>query len=457
MKKINARDFQTIYGDLKQLIGAKINQTTIINSRCFLFSFSMIKNEQLFISLEHQNSYVSLIGKVDSISTVICNTNDVLRKYIRESYIVNIEQVNNDRIFKFTLQKSNDLFEKEKYILIIECIPQRPNLIITNDKNIILYASHYTGLAAQRSIIQNFEYVAPSPIQLREEEIKPLNDIKILAVSDYETAVKKRAQEKYEPLFKHIKIRIKSLEKKLGVLNDSIEDATKKKIYINHGNTILMLADDIEQIKKYVKENNIKYDDSLSSGENANNCFKIYKKSKRTIEMNNIEIEKCRNEISYLTYILNSCAYMDESEMFALANELLPHKYAQDKKHIKTVSIGLLDYKGTQICFGKNSSTNDKLTFSIANKNDTFLHIKDYHGSHIIVRNSNPNSDTLLFAAELALVLAGKETGEVYYTIVKDVKKGRKPGLVNMLSYKTILVQNVREESKSIIKNYKNI
>ena len=457
MEKINARDFQTIYSDIKQLIGAKINQTTVINSRCFLFSFSMIKNEQLFISLEHQKSYISLIGKVDSISTVVCKTNDILRKFIRDSYIVNIEQINNDRIFKFTLQKANELFEKERYILIIECIPQRPNFIITDENNIILYASHYTGLTAQRSIIQNFEYIAPAPIQLRDEEIKPLSYIKELAVTDYENAVQKRAQEKYEPLFKHIKIRIKSLEKKLGVLTNSIEEAQEKKIYIDYGNTILMLADDIEQIKEYVKENHIKYDDSLSSGENANNCFKIYKKSKRTIEMNNIEIEKCKNEISYLTYILSSCAYMDESEMFALANELLPHKYAQDKKHIKTVSIGSIDYKGTQICFGKNSSTNDKLTFSIANKNDTFLHIKDYHGSHIIVRNADPSNDTLLFAAELALVLAGKETGEVYYTIVKDVKKGGKPGLVNMLSYKTIFVQNIRNESKSLIKNYKNI
>ena len=457
MEKINACDFQTIYQDLKQLIGAKINQTTVINSRCFLFSFSMIKNEQLFISLEHQKSYLSLIGKVDSISTIVSKTNDILRRYIRDSYIVNIEQINKDRIFKFTLQRANELFEKERFNLIIECIPQRPNLIITDENNIILYASHYTGLTAQRSIIQNFEYISPAPIELRVEEQKSLVCIKNLAISDYENAVQKRSQEKYEPLFKHIKIRIKSLEKKLTVLTNSIKEAESKRIYIDHGNTILMLGDDIEQIKDYVKENSIKFDQNLSAGENANNCFKIYKKSKRTIEMNNIEIEKCKNEISYLTYILNTSIYMDESEMYALANEILPHKYIQDKKHIRSVLIGSIKYKGTQICFGKNSTTNDKLTFSVANKSDTFLHIKDYHGSHIAIRESNVNNDTLLFAAELALVLAGKETGEVYYALIKDVKKGGKPGLVNMLTYKTIFVQNIRNESKNIIKNYTNL
>lgn len=457
MEKINACDFRVINEDLKQLVGAKINQTTVINSRCFLFSFSMIKNEQLFISLEHQKSYLSMIGKVDSISTIISKTNDVLRKYVRDSYIFSIEQINNDRIFKFTLQKANELFEKERFHLIIECIPQRPNLIITDESNVILFASHYTGVTVQRPILQNFEYVAPAPIELRMDEPKSIKEIKLLAVSDYENAVHKRSQEKYEPLFKHIKIRVKSLEKKLGVLSNSIEEATKKKEYIDHGNMILTLGDDIEQIKEYVKDNNIKYDDSLSAGENANNCFKIYKKSKRTIEMNNIEIEKCKNEISYLTYILSTSTYMDESEMFALANEILPHKYVQDKKHVKSVSIGSINYKGTLICFGKTSTTNDKLTFSIANRTDTFLHIKDYHGSHIIIRNANVDKDTLLFAAELALVLANKETGEVYYTIVKDVKKGGKPGLVNMLSYKTVFVQNIREESKSLIKTYKNI
>lgn len=457
MEKINAVDFQVIFNDLKQLIGAKINQTTIINSRCFLFSFSMIKNEQLFISLEHQKSYISMIDKVDSISTIVSKTNDVLRKYIRDSYIVNIEQINFDRIFKFTLQKANDLFEKERFNLIIECIPQRPNLIITDEKNIILFASHYTGLTAQRSIIQNFEYVSPTPIELRNETAKSLKDIKEIAIIDYQNSVYKRSQERYEPLFKHIKIRVKSLEKKLLVLSDSIEKAIQSKIYVDHGNTILMLGDDLEQIKEYINENKIKYDSSLSPGENANNCFKIYKKSKRTIEMNNIEIEKSKNEISYLTYILNTSAYMDESEMYALANEILPHQYKQDMKHIKKVSVGSVQYNGTQICFGKNSTTNDKLTFSIANKNDTFLHIKDYHGSHIAIRKENPDNGTLLFAAELALVLAGKETGEVFYTLIKDVKKGGKPGLVNMLSYKTIFVQNIREESKSIIKKYTNI
>lgn len=457
MEKINVIDFQVINEDLKQLIGAKINQTTVINSRCFLFSFSMIRNEQLYISLEHQKAYLSMIPKVDSISTIVSKTNDVLRKFIRDSYIVNVEQISNDRIFRFILQKSNDLFEKERFILILECIPQRPNLIITDENNIILYASHYTGLTAQRTIIQNFEYIAPSPIEIRPETPKTLEAIKTMAVKDYEEAVHKRAQEKYEPLFKHIKIRVKSLEKKLNVLNNSIEEAAQRRIYIDHGNTILTLADDTTQIKEYADENNIKYDDSLSPGENANNCFKIYKKSKRTIEMNNIEIEKCKNEISYLTYILSTSSYMDESEMYALANEILPHKYVQDKKHIKSVMIGSIQYKGTQICFGKNSTTNDKLTFSIANKTDTFLHIKDYHGSHIIIRSQQPNNDTLLFASELALILANKETGEIYYTSVKNVKKGGKPGLVNMLSYNTIFVKNIREESKLLIKNYKNI
>jgi len=457
MEKITTKDFSIINHDLKQLVGAKINQTTIVNSRCFLFTFSMIKDEQLLVSLDHQKSYICMIPKVDSVSTIVSKINDVLRKYVRDSYIVSVEQINLDRIFCFTLQKANELFEKEQYKLIIECIPQRPNLIITDNNNIVIYASHYTGLEVIRPIIQNFEYVAPAPIEPRNEEAKSLKEIKQSALDDFNLSMLKRSQEKYDALFKFIKIRIKSLEKKLNVLNNSIQEANQKRAYIDHGNMLLTLAEDKDEIENYVKENNLKYDVSLSSGENANLYFKIYKKSKRTIEMNNLEIEKCKNEIEYLTYILTSCKYMDESEMYALANELLPNKYAQDKKHIKSVSIGVVNYKGEQICFGKNALTNEKLTFSIANKNDTFLHIKDYHGSHIVIRNSQLNNDTLLFAAELAITLADKETGEVYYANIKDVKKGGKPGLVNMLSYKTILIQKVRKSSLEIIKNFKSI
>ena len=94
---------------------------------------------------------------------------------------------------------------------------------------------------------------------------------------------------------------------------------------------------------------------------------------------------------------------------------------------------------------GKNNIQNDKLTFKIANKNDTWLHTKDVHGSHVIIRSQNVTENILLSAAKLAAEHSqskGNGKTHVDYTLVKNVKKipGAKPGMVIYTDYKTIIV-----------------
>ena len=61
---------------------------------------------------------------------------------------------------------------------------------------------------------------------------------------------------------------------------------------------------------------------------------------------------------------------------------------------------------GFQIYVGKNSQSNDLLLRQIAKPNDMWLHTKQIHGSHVIIRNPENRPDipmpTLLQAAQLA-------------------------------------------------------
>ena len=89
---------------------------------------------------------------------------------------------------------------------------------------------------------------------------------------------------------------------------------------------------------------------------------------------------------------------------------------------------------------------NDRLTLS-ADRNDVWLHTKDYHSAHVIIKSENrPVPDeVLLFAAELCAYFSKASKSDkvpVDVTLKKFVKKPpkAKPGTVFYTNQKTILV-----------------
>ena len=453
MKRLSYNDFKLIEEELSsKIIGCRINNISLVNSRDYVISLSMIKNEKLLISLNHAFPFVCL-ANIDNIpSTIIGNMNDNLRKYVRDAFIVNVSLFNQDRVFCFELQKANELYEKEKFFLYIECIPQRPNLVICNDKNIIIFAAHYSSLTSSRIIVKNLEYqLLTSNLKANNDESTSLDEIKKEVEKYYIDSLNVRDKENFEELFKFIRIRIKSLSKKLTTLDNAIKDAKDKLHYSEIGSAILGYSYDPQELENYVKENNIEYDNKLSAGQNAEKYFKKYKKAKRTIEMNEIEKQKASEEIAHLNFVLTSSTYMHEEELISLAKQLAPNKYKSLKLKKEPTFIGSVTVENSKISFGKNAKANNELTFKLSNKNDTYVHIKDMHGSHIVIHNENPTNEQLLVASEIALILSNQVAGDVYYTLIKNVKKGSSLGEANLLTYKTITLKSVRDKTKLLL------
>jgi predicted ribosome quality control (RQC) complex YloA/Tae2 family protein len=103
-----------------------------------------------------------------------------------------------------------------------------------------------------------------------------------------------------------------------------------------------------------------------------------------------------------------------------------------------------------EVLIGRNSRENDEITFRVASGDDFWLHVADYSGSHVIVRNPSRESEldpTLLErAAQLAAYHSQARNSHkvhVHYTQRKFVKKPRrsKPGLVLVREFKTITVE----------------
>ena len=445
--------FKEIVDELKKkIVGCKINNITVINSHDFLCSLSMVKHEKLLISLNHQHPFLSLINVNEVAPTIMGKLNELLRKLLKEAYIVDIDLVNNDRIVCFKMQKANDYYEKVLFSVYLECIPQRANLVFVDQDNKIMHALHYSPITSNRPILNGLSYELPACGELKEEkDIPSLEEIKKEAERYYIDALNVHRKEKFTPLYRYIKTRIKSLNKKIVVLEKEIKEAESRLDDVDHGNVILAYLNEKELLEQYIKDNNLPWDDSKSAVENANLFFKRYKKCKRTIEMAKIEIQKAKDESDYLNYLLASSQYMNDDELLALSMELLP-KLSQKKKTLP-IKYGVVIVNGVKILYGKNASSNNELTFKVATKDDYYLHIKDYHGAHVIIKDSNPSNEVKLVAAELCLVLSNKDAGDVMITSMKNVKKGHALGEANLLSYSTITLSNVRESTIALLRS----
>ncbi|CAI2594415.1 Rqc2 RqcH [Apilactobacillus kunkeei] len=85
-----------------------------------------------------------------------------------------------------------------------------------------------------------------------------------------------------------------------------------------------------------------------------------------------------------------------------------------------------------------------------ADKRDTWLHTQKIHGSHVIIKDFNPDDETIETAAMLAAYFSkarDSATVPVDYVQVKKIRKpnGSKPGFVIYEGQKTIFVTPSKE------------
>lgn len=441
-----------------KIINNHFSHVTVINSSDIFMQFSFYTKEKLFISLKHTNPAISLIGKDFNSPTVLGNLSENLRKYIKGTYITKIEILNEDRILKFTLQKTDEFYEKKTLYLILELIPTRTNLIVLDEKEIILFAHHYADITHTRPIVKGLKYETLEKNNLlKEEQDVSLEEYKKSISLSLNEAKNKRQKETQKPLYDYLNTKKKSLERKLKVLDREISKAKEDEKYKEYGQFVFAYMYDTKTLDDYIASNLKEvYDPLLSYSDNANNFFKKYKKSKRTIEMDEIEIRKTKQEIEEITLSLNTFAYLNEDELNELYNKYFAHKMNKSKKIKADKRLPFyIECEGRVIGFGKNATQNEYLTFKKAHKDDIFLHIDKSSGSHVVVFDPHPTNEVMLVASEIALILSNEVAGDIKYCPVKEVKKGDALGKTFISSYKLITLKKIRESTYNLLANQK--
>ena len=428
-----------------------IGNITVINSYDLFVSFSNYREKKLLISLNPAHPFISLIKINSPCGTRIGQLSDTLRKEAKDGFITSFDVVNDDRVVVLKYNHTNDFFEKEERSIVLELIPHRPNLILLDGSKRILYATHYTDITNEHKILKGLIYEELKNNNIPKEDNFDYDSYLEAAEQYYHTALQRRLEEQYKPVITHIKSRIKTLKQKINVLNNEIRLANDNFKYQEIGTMILTYANDEKELNQYLKDNDVdSYDYSLNPGINANKMFQKYKKAKRTIEMDEIELKKTNDDIAELEFSLSQIKFMNEDDIQELAVLLFPHKFKLGSKKKIESKPGEIIVNGVKIFYGKNAKQNDFLTFKKANKTDLFFHVKDVHGSHVIVSNPNPDKEVILTACEMALILSGQEAGDVQSTQVKNIKKGSYLGQAILTSYQTYTIKQIREGTKKL-------
>jgi len=176
----------------------------------------------------------------------------------------------------------------------------------------------------------------------------------------------------------------------------------------------------------------------------VNHLFRIFKKAKQGIEEVNKQMEKNKEDTKTYFYLLNLVAKPTMVDLTTVQAFLIQEHLISGIKpkpiQVSHQSPYFIIDKNVKYSFGKNSRQNDFLTFSIAKKNDIFMHIYGESGSHLILHQSNFDHDAIIKGAQLVLGLAKKISGEVTYAKVGSLKRTTQLGQVIVKDAKKIKV-----------------
>ncbi len=204
-------------------------------------------------------------------------------------------------------------------------------------------------------------------------------------------------------------------------------------------------------VQNYYDENggtiDIALDVTKNAQQNAAAYYKAYNKKKKAAVYAEAQKKAAAEALDTLVGI--------SSEL-----ELCTDKRELDEVRAELVSLGLIrpetkkrkekptpsepykfDVSGATLLVGKNHAQNDRITRGAA-KTDIWLHVKDAHGCHAVLKTSSPTDEQLLRAAQIAAFyseMRGADNVAVDYTAAKHVFS-HGGGKAEYFEYKTIIV-----------------
>ena len=333
-----------------------------------------------------------------------------------------LDAIAKERILTIIAENKNN-FKSEIVKIRFEFTGRYTNAIILDEKDVVIEAlRHISENLSSRVIKPGIKLQELPSIEIKEKEFE-IDNLEKYTQELFRKKYENRLNQKKKSILNRLNKKIKEIQKKINSLENQdnlLKKSEKYKLYADVAMANLyQIKPFMKEFKTYDFEGNeitIPVPEIKNIREIGNYYYKLSKKMRQKAK--NIEIEKkYLNE--QLNFLKNYKKLVENAKNLAELNIYKPEK--KEKKEDENIAKFMFD--DYLILVGKNEKGNIKLLKN-ANANDYWLHIKNYPGSHVIIKNNKlqiPNK-VLQKAAELAVAFSGKSEGEVDYTKRKFVK-----------------------------------
>lgn len=162
----------------RELADGRINKIYQLSRADFLFLVRAgSKNRSLYLSLSPQTARVHLTAYDYDKPAAPSGFCMLLRKYLEGGTILRVENVNADRILRFSIENNNDFGEKIFFALIIELMGKHANLALVDaDGTIIDCFKRVSPFEErQRTFLKGFRYELPEDGKVSPEDFEAVS------------------------------------------------------------------------------------------------------------------------------------------------------------------------------------------------------------------------------------------------------------------------------------------
>jgi len=344
-----------------------------------------------------------------------------------------------ERILTIIVKSANN-FKEEIVKLRFEFTGRYTNAIILDEKDIVIESlRHISENQSSRVIKPGIKLIELPSIKIKEK-IFEIENLEEYTKENFKKKYEKRLAQKKEAIINKLNKKIQHIQNRLNKLENEKELLEKANSYKKYADIVLANLHKIKPFMKELKtvdfegnEITIPLPQVKNINEIGNYFYNLSKKAKKKALNLHIEKEYLNNQIEFLKNYKNLIA--------KTTNLSSLNYYKVSKKEKKEENIEEFFIDNYKVLVGKNEKGNIKL-LKTSNANDLWLHIKNYPGSHVIIKNNKLSIpfEVIKEAAKLAVAFSNKEEGSVDYTKRKFVKIKEKAN-VEYGKYSTIKVK----------------
>lgn len=441
-----------------------------------IYTYKPNSPKTIFISLESGACRINETRQKITKNERPLRFNEILKSKIKGARIVSCAQPGKERIIKMELEKAGAIYvmpqvqehaakkskslqnagEDESFLLYIRLWSNAGNIFLCDKENTIL-DSFYRRPAKNETSGEKFaltnltETLSPENEKNSTERF-PIREFNELSERhpDYQKLSfnqkvdlfysESAAQNSIGSLLEQAKKWYESHKNRqtaaLQRLKEKQETFKAAAKYKHQGNLILAYGHRIDKSANFLEcedyetgeKISVKIDPKKSAQENAAAYYEIYKKQTSGLENLEHDIDSARRKIAEL-----------DEEYAEIIKEKNPIKLeqllrkAQKPKQQEKKSHAGLDFfiDGWQILVGRDANENDDLLRHTVKGQDMWLHVRDYHGGYVFIKNRPGKSvplEILLYAGNLAVYYSkARKNGkaDLYYTQVKHLRRAK--------------------------------